>query len=44
MVLDVLAWAMLILAGVVGTMMVVVGMLEELPSIVRAAWNRSLRK
>jgi hypothetical protein len=37
-----LAWVVLMLAALVGTTMVAVGMIEELPGIVRNALSRSL--
>ena len=35
----VVAWSLLIGGGLLGTVMVVVGMLELLPEIVRDTWN-----
>jgi hypothetical protein len=39
-----MAWALLILAGLVGILMVVVGMFEELPGIISATWGRMVQK
>ena len=36
---TVVAWSLLIGGGLLGTFMVVVGMLELLPEIVRDTWN-----
>jgi hypothetical protein len=38
-----LAWVVLMLAALVGTTMVAVGMIEELPGIVRNALSRSFK-
>jgi hypothetical protein len=39
-----LAWMLLIIAGAVGTTMVVVGMIEEVPSIVRWTLQRTMKR
>jgi|KBSMisStandDraft_5_1062788.scaffolds.fasta_scaffold4551665_1 hypothetical protein len=36
---TVVAWSLLIGGGIVGTWIVVIGMLELLPDIVRMTWN-----
>ena len=38
------AWSLLTLAAVTGIMMVVVGMFEELPGIIHAAYMRSFKQ
>ncbi|MGH9143555.1 MAG: hypothetical protein ACRD2I_20660 [Vicinamibacterales bacterium] len=39
-----LAWVLLALAAVTGTLMIAVGMFEELAEIFRSAWSRSVRR
>jgi hypothetical protein len=43
-IVSLLAWAMLIVAALTGSMMVVVGMFEGLLGIMRGACSRSSRK
>ena len=39
-----LLWALLSAAALTATLMITVGMLEELPGIIRDVWNRSFTR
>ena len=40
---QILLWTLLCGATLTGTLMIAVGMFEELPGIIRDVWNRSFR-